>query len=432
MPTWRLSGRPGRRPRICIVRQNDLYEPMIQREAEALARDGYEVEVLCMRYPGRPRRTVVNDVTVTSLPASRTKSNKLRYLFDYAWFFALTAATVTARHLCRPYAAIQVNTMPDFLVFAAAVPKAMGCRVVAYMHEPSPELTETLYGPGRLVRVMEVIEQAVLRFADHAITVTPQLKERYVECGADADRITVVLNCVSPETLLCDLPEAPHRSNDEFVIVSHGTIEERYGQEDIVAAAQLLRDELPNLRVVLTGRGSRVDELVRSIEHRGLQDVVRFEGWVDLPRLNEILLSADAGIVAQRASPYSQLVQTNKMVDYWIIGIPVIASRLRSVAEMYDESVIEYYEPGDPEALADAIRHLYHTPGRREELARNGRLAHEAQGWAVQRTAYLGVYKKLLTAPSAKTRSALPASGRTWGNVGSEIGEGPADRLGEF
>ena len=41
------------------MRQVDEYEPMVQREAEALAGAGFDVDVICMRYPGRPARDVV-------------------------------------------------------------------------------------------------------------------------------------------------------------------------------------------------------------------------------------------------------------------------------------------------------------------------------------------------------------------------------------
>jgi glycosyltransferase involved in cell wall biosynthesis len=83
---------------------------------------------------------------------------------------------------------------------------------------------------------------------------------------------------------------------------------------------------------------------------------VRFEGWVSRELLAGILRSADVGIVAQKASPYSHLVHTNKMIDYWIFGLPVIASRLRAVSETYDDHVIEYFEPGNAVQLAAAIR----------------------------------------------------------------------------
>ncbi|HSS10199.1 MAG TPA: glycosyltransferase [Acidimicrobiales bacterium] len=369
---------------------------MIQREAEALAAAGFDAEVICMRDAERPRQTVVNGVRITSLPSSRQKGSKFRYLFDYVRFFLLVTGTLAVRQLRRPYAVVQVNTMPDFLVFAAVIPKRLGARVIAYMHEPSPELAETVFGAGRLVRLLERVEQRALRFADHSVAVTEELKQRFVERGAQPDRITVVLNCVAPENIFEGWSPPPHRSRPGVTLVCHGSIEERYGQDTIVEAARLLRPLLPDLRVVFTGRGSGVDQLLKLIDSFGLRDFVRYEGWVSRTRLNDILHSADVGIVAQKASPYSHLVHTNKMVDYWIFGLPVIASRLQAISRMYDDRVIEYYEAGDAAALACAVLRLHDDPERRAELARNGRLAHLQHGWAVERLKYLGVYEALL------------------------------------
>lgn len=397
-----------RKPRACILRQLDEYEPMVQREAEALADAGFDVDVICMRYPGRPRRCTVNGVRVISLPMGWQRNGRARYLLDYGLFFLLATGVLAVRHLRRRYAVVQVNSMPDFLVFAAVVPKLLGSHVVAYLHEPSPELAQTLYGPGRMPRMLARAEQAVLRFADHSVTVTDQLKQRYVERGARADRITVVLNCPDPATLLAGWSPSVStqrlESEQEFVAVCHGTIEDRYGQDIIIEAAALLRDELPDLRVVLTGRGSRTGEMVADIVGRGLEKVVRFEGWVSRPRLNDILAGADVGIVAQKASPYSDLVHTNKMVDYWIFGLPVIASRLRAVSETYDEQVIEYYEAGNAAALAAALRRLHDDPSRRAQLARNGRIAEARNGWGSQRAVYLGVFDALADRPAARAR----------------------------
>jgi glycosyltransferase involved in cell wall biosynthesis len=391
---------------VAIIRQNYIYEPMVQREAEALAGAGFDVEVMCMQDAARPRRVVVNGVTVTSLPVSQRKGSKLRYALNNGRFFALAAGTLAIRHIRRPYAVVQANSMPDFLVFAAIVPKLLGSRVVAYMHEPTPELAETVFGPGLATRILAAVEQWSLRFADHAITVTDQLKQRYVERGARADRISVVLNCPDPAVMTAGWSPPAAAAKAGFTVVCHGSVEDRYGQDTIIEAVALLRDELPDLRVVLTGRGSQIPRLLDDIAARGLQDVVRFEGWVSTSRLNDILHSADAGIVAQKASPYSHLVQTNKMVDYWIFGLPVIASRLRAVSEAYGDEVIEYYEPGEAAALAAAIRRLHDDPDRRAELARNGRLAQLANGWGTQRTIYLGVFDALLGRGRGQTKAA--------------------------
>jgi glycosyltransferase involved in cell wall biosynthesis len=240
------------------------------------------------------------------------------------------------------------------------------------------------------------VEQRALAFADHAYTVTDQLKQRYVERGASADRITVVLNGADPNVRLGSWSPSRTASKAGFTVICHGAIEDRYGQDTLVEAVHQLHEELPDLRLVLTGRGSLVDKVLRLVEEHGLEDVVKFHGWVSHERLNDLLDAADVGVVAQKASPYSHLVHTNKMVDYWLFGKPVIASRLNAVCDLYGDDVIEYFEPGDAADLARAIRRVYDDPERRRQLAENGRLAQERNGWSVQRRAYLEPYARVL------------------------------------
>jgi glycosyltransferase involved in cell wall biosynthesis len=404
------------RRRACILRQNDFYEPMVQREAEALAGAGFDVEVLCERAAGAPRRAVVNGVRIIRLPVRRRDtSGSVGKALAYGRFFVLAAGHLAVQHIRRPYAVVQVNSMPDFLVFAALVPRVFGSKIVAKLQEPTPELATTIFGPTLLTGVLARIEQWAIRFADHTVTVTDQLKQRYIERGAAADSISVVLNCVDPPAILPARSSLPVRTESGFVVVCHGTIEERYGQDTIIGAASLLHQEMPDLRVVITGRGSGVANMMQAIADHGLQDTVRFEGWVSRDRLSEILLSADIGVVAQKASPYSHLVQTNKMVDYWILGLPVIASRLRAVSELYDDRFIEYFEPGDEAGLAAAIRRVRADPERRAELAANGKLAQLRNGWAAQRLSYLQVFDDLLGDVAGDPR---PASA-TWKSCGN-------------
>lgn len=383
------------RRRACILRRSDQYEQTVQSEAEALAAAGFDVEVICIRSDDSPRRAVVNGVTVIRTPV-RLRSGAAGKAVGYGLFFLFAAGHVSIRHLRKPYAVVQANSLPDFLVFAALVPKLLGCRVVAYMQEPTPELAATIFKNKWMTGFLARVEQWAIQFADHCVTVTDQLKQRYVESGAAQDRITVVLNCADPGIILKNWSPNPIERRSGFAVVCHGTIADRYGQDTIIDAARILRDEIPDLRVVITGRGPGADELTKAIAGHGLQDVVQFAGWVSQAKLNDILYAADVGIVAQKASPYSHLVHTNKMMDYWIFGLPVIASRLHAVSQLYDDRVIEYYEPGDAEDLAAAIRRLHADPARRAELARNGKIAQHANGWPTQRIAYLSVFNSLL------------------------------------
>jgi glycosyltransferase involved in cell wall biosynthesis len=139
--------------------------------------------------------------------------------------------------------------------------------------------------------------------------------------------------------------------------------------------------------------------------------MVHFAGWVSEDELNDLLHQADVGVVAQKASPYSHLVHTNKMVDYWLFGLPVIASDLQATHATYDDSVLEYYLPGDAADLARAIKRLYHDPERRDELARNGELAQDRNGWAAQKAVYLAPFRPLLRSGRSSVREPSPQAG---------------------
>src|SRR5207248_9971771 len=91
--------------------------------------------------------------------------------------------------------------------------------------------------------------------------------------------------------------------------------------------------------------------------------------------------------------------RTQTIVYSCIFGPPVIASRVHATADVCDEGVIEYYEPGDPADPARAIKRLHGDPARRAELAANGKRAEERSGWAVQQERFLGVYRELVGEP---------------------------------
>ena len=183
------------RKRACILRQ--LYYPedsLVRREANALKEAGFDVDVICASSPQRPRKEVLDGIHVYCLPPQRKKRGIARYLFEYLLFFLLAALKLTILHLQHPYALIQVNTMPDFLVFATLIPRLLGAKVTLQMYEPMPELWATKFQFAPLIALLRIVQQLSLRYAHAAFAVTQQLKDSFVVHGADPDKITVVLN----------------------------------------------------------------------------------------------------------------------------------------------------------------------------------------------------------------------------------------------
>jgi glycosyltransferase involved in cell wall biosynthesis len=389
--------------RICLIRHSVYpYELSFRREVETIYRAGFETHVICLNTNKNDLQAeeIIGGVYVHRMPLTRKKTSIIRYIYDYLSFFLLTAFTVTKLHLQHRFVAIQVNTMPDFLVFATLIPKILGAKIVVMMQEPVPELWQTLHNT-QPPRILKLIEQAALAYAHAALTVTQQLKDVYVSRGAKADKISVILNV--PETRFLELNEEKEMSqslsgaNNHFSLICHGAIEERYGQDTILEAIHLIRSQIPNLRLRILGRGSYVNQFLEQRSRLELEECVDYLGFVSFSEMIHELQSADIGIVAQKSSPYSNLVHTNKMYEYIAMGKPVLASRLKAVNAYFDDDSLYFFEPGDANSLAQAILDLYQHPAKCQKLVKNSQRLYHQYKWEQQKQIYLAVYDQFLT-----------------------------------
>jgi glycosyltransferase involved in cell wall biosynthesis len=382
--------------RACIIRQAPYpQDQLVRREVETLHDAGFDVTVICSHLPTDLVQEEVNGVHVHRLSASNKKGGVLLYIYKYLRFFVLAAFKVTALYLKQPFDVIQVNTMPDFLVFCTLIPRLLGAKITLVMYEPMPELWATLYGNRWAVGLITLIQKCALRYAQAIFAVTEQQKETFVTRGGKPEKITVILN--APETRLWDdmlpLTRTPH---DTFTLICHGAIEDRYGHDTMLGAIQRVKDQIPNLRLRILGMGSYQDEFLAQVKTLGLEPWVDFLGWTPLAQMVEALYNADVGIVAQKSSPYSNLVHTGKMYDYLSFGLPVLASRLKAVAAYFDDQSLYFFEPGDPESLAQGILDLYQYPEKRRSLVENSQRLYQQYQWEQQKQIYLAVYQNLL------------------------------------
>lgn len=382
--------------RVCVVRQSTYIGDMsVQREVLTLYEAGFEVHVICLdaieAEDTYPRECVIDGVHVHRMPTTRKKRGVWRYLYDYGLFFLFASIKLTRLHLQKPFDVIQVNTMPDFLVFITMIPKLLGAKIIVMMQEPVPELWQTLrHSPAPFPIIWA--EQGALWYANQALTVTEQLKQAYVSRGAQADKISVILNVPEMSLLEVDVPPAQIDPNF-FTLVCHGAIESRYGHDTMLEAIALVRSQIPQIRLRITGAGEYAEQFQTDTIRLGLQDHVEFLGWVSLKEMVQAIQSADVGIVAQKSSLYSNLVHTNKMYEYIAFGKPVLASRLQSVAAYFPNDALEYFTPADPNSLAEGIINLYQDPTRRQTLVQNAQTLYNQYRWDTQKSIYLSAYQ---------------------------------------
>src|SRR5438270_13900169 len=117
-------------------------------------------------------------------------------------------------HLRRRYAIVQVHTLPDVLVFAAAVPKLMGARVILDMHELTPEFYASKFGndDGFVIRLIATLERLSASFAHRVLTVSKPTWKVLIERGIPPSKLEIVMNTPDERIFSIDpIPRSQHR-----------------------------------------------------------------------------------------------------------------------------------------------------------------------------------------------------------------------------
>lgn len=399
--------------RICIVRHYYYPEdPRSRREAEALAAAGHEVDMLTLRHPNEPAREVINGVNVRRLPVEHYRGSLPKYAYEYGAFFFLAFLVLTARLFRRRYDVVQVNSLPDFLVFAAVAYKLSGVPVVLDMHECTPELFCTKYGASAghpIVRLLAWIEQRSLAFADQVITCTPQQRALFASRGTPEEKIAVVLNAANSAIFRPRTPEPiMWHAGETFELVAHGLIAERYGLDTMVRAVALLSNEIPDVRLHVYGKGDYQPELEALVLELGVADRVVIHGFVPEEELLEGIARAHVGVIAAKRDTFRDMTHTQKMYEYVAMHKPVVIAETPAVRTHFDDSCFQFFTSNDPADLARALRELYYRPERALTMIESAANRYRAYDWDAQRHVYgeavLNVGRQRARRPVVKPR----------------------------
>lgn len=413
-----------------------LGETRVAREAMALLDRGHSVDVICLRGENEPVRDVVDGVGVYRLPLRRYKGwGRLVQLLEYLTFFALVLVKLSALHWRKRYHVVQVHNLPDFLIFAAVVPKSMGAKLILDLHDLMPEFFAALTGGtmgSRGVRLLLWQERLSCWFADRVITVTDVWKETLIARGVRADKVHVVMNVADPRIFrrpaqprrrakratpaprpqlepalprVGTLPvpsstEAPNPASDgapePFRLIYHGTFTHRYGVDLIIRAVARVGERIPHIRLSLLGDGESRADLLALTEQLGLDGVVHFSTRV-LPaeELPERIAQSHVGIVPNRSNIFTDGLLPTKLMEYVALGVPVIAARTPTIATYFDETMLRFFTPGHVDELAECIVELYENRDVHRQLVESADRFNQRYNWASVAAEYVELVEQL-------------------------------------
>src|SRR5216684_1511157 len=395
-----LRGRRNTMARFLMIAYTTyMHDGRVKRHAEALAERGDHVDVICLATGEKP---ITKGVNVIGLPMTRYRGeSKSAYLRSYMRFFSMAAQRAARMSMKQRYEVVIVCTMPDAMIVCAILPKFLGSKVVLDVHDTMPELYRDKFGGARGAvggKLLLWEERLSAWWADRVLAVHDLHKERLEQAGIPAAKLRVVTNTPDPRIFVPHYTRLAPRNG--FTVACHGTLTQRMGLDLAIQAIAILHDRYPQLRLIVIGNGDYAAAARALVAQLRLCREITFHNAVPVEQLPEMLAAAEIGLVPNRPSSATHLMLPVKMLDYATLGIPVIASRLRTVEHYFGDRAVEFFEPGNAEDLARAIERLYLDPALRAELVANGRNAIERLSWDAQRAEYIKVIDSLLSQPS--------------------------------
>jgi glycosyltransferase involved in cell wall biosynthesis len=261
--------------------------------------------------------------------------------------------------------------------------------VVLDMAECYPEMLRCAWQYERfrwsnlLVRnpaIADYVERRMTRTLDHIFVMVEESRDRLLRKGVPAERISIVSN--TPDLSRFPRPSYPAVAADRATAVQLlyvGLLNPSRGVDVMIRAAALRAAQPNGFTVRVVGSGKHAAALRNLTTQSGVDDRVRFDGWVDNTLVPGIVADATIGVVPHYSCSHWNTTIPNKLFDYMAAGKPVIVSDAVPAARIVRETGCGLvYSSTDPESLAAAVDRMA-DPAVRVRMGMAGRDAVEAK-----------------------------------------------------
>jgi glycosyltransferase involved in cell wall biosynthesis len=376
--------------RVCMLAYT-FYEsdPRVGQYAAALTGRGDKVDVIALRRKGQPKREVLNGVNLFRIQyRAINERGHLDYLYRVTRFLLHSAAVLARRHLAKPYDLMHVHSVPDFLVFAALVPKVFGAAVILDIHDLLPELYASKFGDRNTVwhKSLTLAEKCSCAFADHVIVANDLWRERLVRRSTNSDKCTSIRNYPDPARF------RSHKEtrNGKFLITYPGTLNHHQGLEIAIRAFARVADRMPGTEFHIYGEGPDKPRLIQVTKALHLEDRVFFHGTLSLNDVARVMVNTDLAVEPKLAkSFFSNEAASTKILEFMAAGVPVVASRTRIHAHYYDDSIVMFYDSDNEVDLAECIISLWRDPQLRDQMVSRASTYVQQNNWDAKKRQYL-------------------------------------------
>lgn len=349
-----------------------------------LARAGYAVEVVCGSDPYAPLEGDPGDdpasagVRLARVPRLFAGDiHDRKFLRQLAFYVGALPRLLASR---RPAAFVTQTNPPLLVVLAALVAWIRRRPLVIIAMDLYPEV---LFAHGSLAprsplgRLLSAVFRAAYRRAAAVVALGPTMVERLVAKGVERARIAMIPNWATGEPGVVRGADNRLRAlwglEGCFVVLYSGNLGIAHDVTTPILALAALARELPQLRLVFVGKGSRLAEVERLARASGVAAQVQVRPLVPLELLPHSLGLADLALVTLRPG-FEGLVVPSKLPGLLARGVPTLyvgppGDSASLLAQSGGGAVVA---SGDVAGLAALLRQLSGDAAARERFGRAG------------------------------------------------------------
>jgi glycosyltransferase involved in cell wall biosynthesis len=238
---------------------------------------------------------------------------------------------------------------------------------VVIAHEQSWASARYSFGSSGMRAFLD--REVIARGSDVFVAVSDADRRRMIELERiDGTLVRVLRNAVpTPEPTGHDVRAELGIPARAPVVTTVCQLRPEKALEVLVGAAERLRPEFPDLRVLIAGDGPEEERLRAQIRAAGLDETVLLLGTRrDVP---DLLAATDAAVCCSdfEGTPLS-------VMEYMGAGTPVVASDVGGLPELVEHGIHGLlFEPRSASGLATALGELLRDPDRRAAMARRAR-----------------------------------------------------------
>jgi glycosyltransferase involved in cell wall biosynthesis len=226
-------------------------------------------------------------------------------------------------------------------------------------------------------KVLDFLARLVDRLADGITTINDTIKMGILRRGVPENKVHVVDISVDTEFFRplneSELSVPTEGFKDKFVVEYSGIFGPAYDFDVVLKAAKMVESH-EEVLFLIRGDGELKREIVSKMGKLMLKNVKLLGRVENKSQVVEFLNIADVLMIPLRNVKVSYTATPSKVIEYLSCGKPVVCCARGELAKLIRESGAGIVvEPGDAEALAEAILMLLRSDGTRKTMGENAR-----------------------------------------------------------